>query len=345
VDTREWENGAVASGITESTAGLGEASMATNRLARRQAFLAIVAGNTLWAGTYAAGKIALGALSPVELNAIRFTLAAILLAPVLLRGWRRIPRDRATLGALALATLLGWVLNKIFEYSGLALSTASDVALLIATESLFTALLSWTLLREQVTRAGVAALIVGLVGAYLIVARGLVPNLMPTGAPGGPLPAARIAGDLLVVLSLLIEAGYTVRGKAVLSRVPPLLFTSATITGSLFVWIPAGAAAFAVSGMPRISPVQWLAIFYMAAVATVTAYYLWFRGLSVLDASAAAPTLFIQPLLGAAIAIVLLHDTLTWATVAGAILIGVSLLLVVRGERRKPAEVLGESAP
>ncbi|MFI5271958.1 MAG: DMT family transporter [Ktedonobacterales bacterium] len=310
------------------------------RTARRNAFLLLVLGNSLWAGTYTAGKIALGALSPVELNAIRFTLAALLLSPVLIRGWRRIPRDRRTLGALALAVLLGWVLNKTFEYAGLQLSTASDVALLIATESLFTALLSWTLLRERVTRAGVTALIVGLAGAYLIVSRGLVPDL------GGKASAARIAGDLLVVLSLLLEAGYTVRGKAALDRVPPLLFTSATISASLLVWLPAGGIAIARGGWPAISPVQWLAILYMAAIATVTAYYLWFRALSVLDASAAAPTLFIQPLLGATLAIWLLHDTLTWATVAGAALIGLSLLLVVRGERRAhPREALGEATP
>lgn len=338
----------MASGISEAAtepgSGAGTGAPAS-RAARRRAFATLALGNALWAGTYTAGKIALGALSPVELNAIRFTLAALLLAPVLIRGWRRIPRDRATLGALALAVLLGWVLNKIFEYSGLALSTASDVALLIATESLFTALLSWTLLRERVTRAGVAALVVGLGGAYLIVARGLLPQLDSVGASGGR-PLARIVGDLLVVFSLLIEAGYTVRGKAVLNRVPPLLFTSATITGSLIVWIPAGVAAVAVSGLPHISLAQGLAILYMAAIATAVAYYLWFRGLSVLDGSAAAPTLFIQPLLGAAIAIVLLHDTLSWATVAGAALIGLSLLLVVRGERRsRRAETLGEATP
>ncbi len=334
----------MASGISETAAGAGVGAHGV-RAARRRAFATLALGNALWAGTYTAGKIALGALSPVELNAIRFLLAALLLSPVLIRGWRRIPRDPATLGALALAVLLGWVLNKIFEYSGLALSTASDVALLIATESLFTALLSWTLLRERVTRAGVAALVVGLAGAYLIVARGLLPDLGGVGAHGVR-PLARIVGDLLVVFSLLIEAGYTVRGKAVLDRVPPLLFTSATITGSLLVWIPAGAAAVAVSGLPHITLAQGLAIIYMAAVATVAAYYLWFRGLSVLDGSAAAPTLFIQPLLGAAIAIVLLHDTLTWATIAGAALIGLSLLLVVRGERRaNPEEALGEATP
>jgi drug/metabolite transporter (DMT)-like permease len=244
-------------------------------------------------------------------------------------------------------TLLGFVLNKAFEYFGLALSTASDVALLIATESLFTAVLSWTLLRERVTAAGVAALVVGLVGVYLIVERGVIPNL------GGGAGSGRIIGDLLVIFSLLLESGYTILGKRTLAQMPPLLFTAATLVGSLFVWIPAGAVAVARAGWPHLSVAGWVGVVYMALVATVLGYWLWFRALAVVDASTAAPTLFIQPLLGAALGVWLLHDSLTWATWLGGGLIFASLLLVMRHERRPSGGAnlvetlieLGESTP
>jgi drug/metabolite transporter (DMT)-like permease len=307
----------------------------TSQRARVVAFATLVLANTLWAGTYTAGKIALRELSPITLNTLRFLIAALLLSPVLIRQLRQIPRDRRSLLLLAQLVLLGFVLNKIFEYFGLALSTASDVALLIATESLFTALLSWTFLREPVTRIGLAALGVGLGGVYLIVERGFIPNL---GDGGG---TARVVGDLLVVLALLMEAGYTVRGKTTLSTLPPLLFTSVTIAGSLFFWIPAGAVAVAQGGWPQLSLAGWLAVLYMALVATVAGYWLWFRALNVVDASAAAPTLFIQPLLGAALAIWLLHDALTWATILGGAGIVASLLLVMR-KGRAAREVIGE---
>ncbi len=306
-----------------ATAGIGRS--------RGAAFAALALANVLWAGTYAAGKIALGQISPVMLNTIRFTLAALLLSPVLIRERARIRtilRSRSDLLTLGVLILLGWVLNKLFEYLGLALSTASDVALLISTESLFTAALSWTLLRERVTRLGVAALCVGMLGAYLVVARGLIPVL---GASDGVNNAARIAGDLLVMLALFIEALYTIRGKTVLSRWPPLFFTALTITGSLVFWLPAGAMAVAQSGWPRLSPAGWLGIGYMAVFSTVVAYWLWFRGLTVFEGSAAAPLLFIQPLLGAAVAIWLLGERLTWATVAGGALILLSMMLVLRG--------------
>lgn len=306
---------------------------------RRGAFALLVLGNALWAGTYTAGKIALRELSPVELNALRFSLAALVLAPALVRQGRQIVWDRRTVLTLAQLSLLGFVLNKAFEYFGLALTSASDVALLIATESLFTALLSWTLLREPVTRRGILALGVGLAGVYLIVERGLAPNL------GGPSGGARVLGDLLVILSLLLEAGYTIRGKAAVGRIPPLLFVSVTITGSLFAWLPAGAVAVARGGWPHLSPKGWLAVLYMALVATVACYWLWFRALRVVDGSAAAPMLLLQPLLGAALAIWLLHDHVTWATLVGGALILGSLLLVMRSGSGAALAEIGEPAP
>lgn len=321
-----------------ASATSGKKAPAAAVRSRRAAFGALVLANVCWAGTYAIGKIALTEISPIELNVLRFFIAALLLAPVLIHYRRQIPRDRRTLFLLAQLTLLGFVLNKALEYIGLALSTASDVALLIATESIFTGLLSWAFLRERVTRSGVAALVIGLCGVYLIVERGLTPNL-------GNGDTTRIVGDLLVVLSLLLEAAYTVRGKTTLTTLPPLLFTALTITGSLFFWAPAGVIAVAREGLPHLSAGGWLSVVYLAAITTVLSYWLWFRGLSVVDASAAAPILFIQPLLGAALAIVILHDALTLATIAGAVCIIASLLLVLRSGRRGQLAALDESVP
>ena len=300
-------------------------------VSRRAAFAALALANILWAGAYAAGKIALSEVSPVTLNAFRFTIAALLLSPILIRERARvwaILRSRNDLLTLGLLILLGWVLNKTLEYIGLALSTASDVALLISTESLFTAALSWTVLRERVTRLGVAALALGMIGAYLVVARGLVPTFNPSG---GVSDGARILGDLLVILSLFVEAYYTIRGKMVLTRWPPLFFTALTITGSLVFWLPAGAGAIATGGWPQLTLASWLGIGYLAVFATVGAYWLWFRGLTVFEGSAAAPLLFIQPLLGTLIALRLLDERLTWATVVGGALILLSMILVLRG--------------
>lgn len=108
-----------------------------NRISRAEAFGLLILGNALWAGTYAAGKVVLARLSFVELNALRFTLATVLLLPVLWSGRAILRRElshRGSLRDLARLVFLGFVLNKAFEYEGLSLSTAVNVALLIATD-------------------------------------------------------------------------------------------------------------------------------------------------------------------------------------------------------------------
>jgi drug/metabolite transporter (DMT)-like permease len=286
----------------------------------------LISANVLWAATYVAAKFALRDTSVNVMLAIRMSIASLILLPLLLAGRKELHLTRRDIPQLVMLMLTGFVINKLLEYVGLALTTASDVALLITSESIFTAALSWLLLRERFKKLTGLALCLGLVGVYLIVERSLIPNI-PTG--GG---IWRIVGDLLVVLALLVEAFYTVRGKALLVKHPPLLITSASIVGSLVFWLPVAGWEIFTTGWHPIGPVAWISICWMALMSTVLAYLAWFQGLAKVNGSAAASTLFIQPLLGTLLAIVLLGEQLTLTTVIGGVLIIVSVYLISRQE-------------
>ncbi len=284
----------------------------------------LILANVLWACSYVAAKVALRDVSVNLMLALRMGIAALVLLPLLVAKRGELNLTRKDLPMLALLALVGFVINKLLEYGGLALTTASDVALLITSESIFTATLSWLLLRERFKPLTGAALLLGFAGVYLIIERSLVPNI-PSG--GG---AWRIVGDLMVVLALIFEALYTVRGKALLVKHSPLLITSAAIVGSMVFWLPIGAWELLHSGWPAISLPGWLAIGWMAIMSTAIAYLLWFQGLAKVDGSAAASALFIQPLLGTLLAIVLLGDQLAPTTIIGGILIIVSVYIISR---------------
>lgn len=295
---------------------------------RAGAWAMLIVGNALFAGSYAAGKVALRDLSPITLNSLRFSIASLFLVPIVIAGRRRLRFPPRMLPRFAMLVLMGFVINKFFEYEGLKLTTASDTALLISIESIFTAIFSWVFLRERFSRAAVLALVVGFLGAYLIIEQGFLPHLDPASST-----SLRVLGDLLVILSLVFESGYTVSGKALLDRFPPLLITAASIIGSLIFWLPAGAEEIARIGWPQLPLAGWLGVLYLAIAVTVVGYFLWFQALTQVDASSAAPFLFIQPFLGAVLAILLLGEQLTWATAAGGALILISVYLV---SRRKP---------
>ena len=286
-------------------------------------FLLIMA-NTLWAASYVAAKYALADTSLIIMLALRIGISALVLLPFVI-AWRKdLNLTRQMLPQLLLLALIGFVINKLLEYGGLALTTASDVALLITSESIFTVALSWLLLRERFKPLTGFALLIGFVGVYLIVERSLIPNIL---AGGGLM---RILGDLLVIMALLVESFYTVRAKSMLVKHSPFLITSASIVISMLFWTPVAAWQILSTGWHPIGLVAWLSIGWMAIMSTVVAYLAWFKGLTKVDGSAAASTLFIQPLLGTFLAIILLHDQLTPMTIVGGILIIVSVYMISR---------------
>src|SRR5713226_10175686 len=196
-------------------------------------FLLMLA-NALWAASYVAAKFALLDTSVNIMLALRMGISSLVLLPLLIVRRKQLNLTRQLIPQLLLLALIGFVINKLLEYGGLALTTASDVALLITSETVFTAAFSWALLGERFKRLIGFALLLGFIGVYLIVERSLVPNI-PSG--GG---LWRIAGDLLVVLAVLVEAFFTVRGKALLVKYPPLMITSASIVVSMIFWTPVG---------------------------------------------------------------------------------------------------------
>ena len=296
----------------------------TNRSRPTTSWILLILANVLWACSYVAAKYVLRDISANMMNALRMMIAAMVLLPLLIARRKDLNLTRRDLPQLALLAVIGIVLAKTFEFWGLAFSSASDVALLITSESIFTAVLSWILLRERFKLLTVFALLVGMFGVYLIVERSLVPNI-PSG--GGSL---RILGDVLVIVGLVCEAFYTVRGKSLLVKHPPLLITAAAIVGSALVWIPIAGGEVLYSGWHPLSITAWLGLGWLAIMSTVVAYLAWFKGLEKIEGSAAASTLFVQPLLGTILAIVLLNDQILPTTIIGGLLIIVSVYLISR---------------
>ena len=291
---------------------------------RGRAVLILAASNCLWAGSYVAGKDALANWPVASLNMLRFTIAGLVLAPYLWANRRRLPRGRGYRTRLAAMCLLGFIGNKAFEYWGLSLSNATDMALLIAAEALVTVLLSVLLLKERVRAVQAGGLLAGGFGVYLVVVGGL----RPPSAFGGP----QAVGNLLIIISLVMEAGFTIVGKTVADRYPPFLITAAVVVGSLVAWWPAGLIQLGSAGWPAPT---WAVIgggLYLGLITTVVGYWAWFYGLQRVMPGAMAPLLFIQPLVGTALAVLLRGERPGVATLLGGamVLMGVFLVAVER---------------
>jgi drug/metabolite transporter (DMT)-like permease len=140
----------------------------------KYAWLLLIDTNMLWAGSYVASKVALRELLVTMMLALRFGLAALLLLPWLVRRRKDLRLTRQDLLQLGVLVLVGFGISKLLQFGGLVFTTASDVGLLIGSESFFTAALSWLLLKERLKGRTMVALLLGFFGVYLIVEQGLV---------------------------------------------------------------------------------------------------------------------------------------------------------------------------
>lgn len=291
--------------------------------------LALLVGiNLLWAGSSLAAKIALHSIPPMTLAFTRFSVAALLMYGIAL--WRKVDlrvakRDWGVFWAMG---VLGLALTYLLAYQGLRLTTASNFALLHATETVFLSVLAFFFLGEALPRTKLLGIGLGLAGVYLIIANGFVIQSFSHSAQG----------NLLIALALAFEASSSIVGKNLLARYPPLSVVTYQMLSGAVALAPFSAFELTrqiASGHPlALPPVSALwSLLYLIIPCTVLGYLVWFSILDKSNASEMSVFLFIQPVAGALLGAYFLGDKITAFTVGGAALV---LLAVGLVNRRPP---------
>jgi drug/metabolite transporter (DMT)-like permease len=285
---------------------------------RLAAFVAIV----VWGISFVASKVALREMTPVGLVFTRFALGTAVLAVVLAARGRPLVPPRGSWRSLAVLGFVGVLVHQMLQAHALELTSATNTGWLIGLTPIWSALLAAWFLGERFGAAKLAGLAVGFAGAVLVVAGS-------GGARGLPsLPAAR--GDLLIVLSTVNWAVYTILGHRVLRT----LGAAQTTTGAMFLGWLMVAPVFLWQGgwreWPGVSTAGWTAVAFLGIACSGLGYLLWYRALARLDASQVAAFLYLEPLVTLVAAAVVLGEPVRGAGVAGGALVLLGVYLVQR---------------
>jgi drug/metabolite transporter (DMT)-like permease len=135
-----------------------------------------------------------------------------------------------------------------------------------------------------------------------------------------------LVGDGVVLLSSLAYALYTVLGKGLAQRYSPMLFCGISCLGGALATLPLGA--FELSNNPVLpTPLGWALLAYLAVLVTFVGFAVWFWGLRALPAAQAGALMFLQPLSGLILAVLILGDRPTplFLVGCGLVLAGVYL--------------------
>jgi drug/metabolite transporter (DMT)-like permease len=309
---------------------------------RALGFAACALASSLWGCGFFFGKIALVQMNVGAMVLYRFLFATLALAPLLLT--HRPHFSRADWGLLLLASFLGIPLQFLIQFSGLALTTVSHASLMVGTMPVILAIGATLFAHERMDRAGWFALAVSTVGATLIA--GSASETTPTVAAATHLgnPAPTLAGDLLVVLSLVIALAWILLNKRLMQRHSPITVTAYGIacgTAMLLLCVPLlYPQPF---GPPQLSAIAlkvWLALAASGLLCTASTTLLWNWGLTQVPASQAGVLLNMEPLIGSLLGVFLLGEGLGPSARTGGALILAAAIVITTSSRTRSREQL-----
>ncbi|MEV6599423.1 DMT family transporter [Actinoplanes sp. NPDC051346] len=265
------------------------------------------------------GKLAYDAgVTPGALLLVRFTLAAVLLAAVLLlrpglrraephphRGEPAVGRGRALATAVGLGAV-GYAAQASLFFAALRRMDASLLSLILYTYPVLVTVAAVLLGRERLTPARVVALLVASLGTLLVL----------LGAGGGsfaPVPALLAFGAAITYTIYILVA------DTVVHRLAPVVLSTLVMTGAAGTL---GARALLTGGVDLDFPVSgWLWLAGIAVVSTVVAMLAFFAGLKRTGPSTAAILSTFEPVVTTALAALTLGESLNPVQLAGGVLV------------------------
>lgn len=144
-----------------------------SRMAHGYSLLAMI----LIATTFPVGDMITDAIDPAVLQAIRFIIASLIFAPIVMM---RVGLPWPGIGGIARYTAIAGAMVAFFwtMYEGLRTTDSLNTAVLSTTIPGFTALFSAALLRERVGLYRFLALLLGMIGSVWVIFRGSIDRLI-----------------------------------------------------------------------------------------------------------------------------------------------------------------------
>ncbi len=282
-----------------------------------------------WGSSFVVVKeLLLQGLTPIAIATFRFLVAgALLLVALVVMKVRRplsvvLFEGKDILMFVALS-LVGVTFFFIAQYVGIELADASVAAILVCLLSpVLIALLSMRIFHEALKKKQFLGLAVAGIGTLLVITGG-------TMDLGGSSPTF-LLGSLILLLTPILWASYTLGGKRLIEKYSPLLVVAyVSIIGGLFL-VPFSLAENSLQGIFTLSLQAWGAILYLSVTCSFVGYFIWFHVISRVKAAVASSFLFAEPLVTVLFASAFIGESITPVILAGGLLIFTGVLLITR---------------
>lgn len=269
----------------------------------------------IWGGVYVVSKVVLDVIPPFTLLILRFAIALVVLGVFVVA--RREYIAKKDFPMIMLIAFVGVTISIAAQFLGTKLSTAHMGALITSASPAFIAIFAVWLLKESVGWKQLAGILLATVGVLIVI-----------GVPDAADAESSLTGNLILLVAAVSWGLYTVLSKKATQTYSSLSVTTYValfgliFTSPLMVW------------EMSVTPISWsfgweiwAGVLYIGIISTAGAFYLWNKGFELMHAGSGAGFFFVQPIVGAALGWLLLHEHLGWSFFAGAVFIFLGVAL------------------
>jgi drug/metabolite transporter (DMT)-like permease len=280
------------------------------------AYLALITTAVIWGTTAIATKVALETYQPFILSVGRWLISLVIMLPIMRHFGVRPILDRRTF-VLGMLGIFGF--NAFFTL-GLERTTAANGSLISGALPVVVAFISFLVLKERLAPLRVIGITVSMIGVAVTVL-------------GATLDAS-VLGNVLIFGAVLSWAIYTI-------------FNREKMKGENTMGIISGSAIFGVLMMIPLAAIEWAQetqeaptlklaaiILYLSLGPAMAANFMWVFALTRVPASQAAVFSNLTPIVGIALAGLILDEAITRYHVVGSVLIIAGVFLTTW--RRQP---------
>ena len=277
----------------------------------------------IWGGMYVVSKYILEFISPITLVWIRYAIAFVVLFLILMffnykKGCKVVIKKKDWL-LIAWIGFIGYFISICLQFMGTKLSDAHMGSLITASTPVFVIIFARFILKELFTKKKIISLILATFGVIIVI--GLDAMFMK-----------HLLGNIILVGAAVTWALLSVYVKIASKRVDSLIITTyamlfALIFTTPFMLMQHNNFALILNNRNLI-----LGIIYLGVVSTSGAFFLWNKGIELMDAGIGSLFLFFQPVTGSIFGWLCLGEQLTVGFFIGGILIVIGVLIATTSE-------------
>lgn len=288
---------------------------------RALAILACLAATTIYGLNHTIAK----GVMPHFIQPFGFILVRIVGAAVLF--WSLsffLPKEtiqKRDYGRLLICALLGMGINMLSFFKALELSTPINSAVLITIVPIIVVVLSVVFLKDRITSAKGTGIVLGLIGALVLILMGAEQR---QDAPNIPL------GNFFHLVNAISYAGYLVLVQKLLQKYHYVTVLKWLFTIGILIVFPLSINQFLEIKWKALPLNVYGAIVFVVLGTTFCTYLFNAYALTKLKASTVSAFAYAQPLIGILFAVMVGKDNLTFSKGIGAVFILVGLYLASR---------------